>query len=94
MFGQDLDAMYEARCAQDWEDQNAEVEICWEDVDEDFGSAIESIRATKESLEEASVLTDGLPVKSRIMSLIMDLGSIMSDVETIRANLKKEVKTA
>jgi len=90
MFGQDLDAMYEARCAQDWEDQNREPEMDVCGVDAQLGYAWDEMENAYNHLAEAIGIAEDFPVEYKIQSVLDELENLQNEVRKIQ----KEVKDA
>lgn len=88
MLGQDVDAMYEARCAQEWEEINEEPEIPFHLVDSELNYAWGEMSDAYDRLAWACDYAEGHPVYYRIQSLLNDLENLQNEVK----KLQKEVK--
>ena len=87
MFGQDLDAMIEARNEQEWEDQNKE-ELPASGILEELGSAWDRVSEAFDHLAEAVGLAEGFPIECRIESVMNDLEDLQNEI----SKLKREVR--
>ena len=94
MVGQDLDAMIEARNAREWEELNAFAEIDYAEIDTELEDALDSLKDTYQALADSANEAEGSPDAYKIRSLLGDLDVIRDDLISLRANLKKEVRSA
>lgn len=94
MFGQDLDAMIEARNAREWEELNAFAEIDYAEIDTELEDALDSLKDSYQAIADAANEAEGSPDAYKIRSLLGDLDVIRDDLISLRANLKKEVRSA
>ena len=90
MFGQDLDAMIEARNAREWEEQNAEPEMPVGDVEAHLSAAIRLLNEAYDKIAAAANSADGFPMADKLDSILYDLENIQNDVE----KYQREVKVA
>lgn len=90
----DLDAMYEADLAQDWEEQNREPEINRFGIFNQLGYAWDELSEVISNLAEAAGLAEGHPYADRIISFQNDVEEVQRDLQKIRDQLMKEVKSA
>ena len=94
MFGQDLDAMIEARNAREWEELNAFAEIDYAEIDTELEDALDSLKDSYQAIADAANEAEGSPDAYKIRSLLGDLDVIRDDLISLIANLKKEVRSA
>lgn len=90
----DLDAMYEADLARDWEEQNKEPEIDRFGIYYQLGYAWDELSEVVSNLAEAAGLAEGHPYADRIISFQNDVEEVQKDLQKIRDQLMKEVRTA
>lgn len=90
----DLDAMYEADLARDWEEQNKEPEIDRSGIFDQLGYAWDELSEVVSNLAEAAGLAEGHPYADRIISFQNDVEEVQRDLQKIRDQLMKEVRTA
>lgn len=88
-FGQDLDAMIEARNAREWEEQNAEPVMDVEDVVYWLGIGQDELKDGIAALGTAAQDADGFPAHARIMSLIGDIITIRDEITSLIARTKE-----
>ena len=86
-FGQDLDAMIEARNAREWEEQNAEPEMDVCGVASELGYAWDELEKGYSRLAEACGKAEGFPAEYKIQSLIDRLEDLQDEIR----ELKREV---
>ena len=88
-FGQDLDAMYEARCAREWEKNNEDTEVPVYLIESELRNAWGECSDANDRLAWACEYAEGTPAENRIQSLIDDLEKIQGEIKKI----EEEVKT-
>ena len=93
MFGQDVGAMYEARCAREWEELNKEPEADYETINSELSYAVDGLKDACTALEQARKFAEGVPVEHRINSVQMTVESLQEEITSLMARLK-EVKSA
>ena len=89
-FGQDIDAMIEARNAREWEEQNKVAEPDYAEIEMHISDALDYLRV---ALADAMVEAKDSPEEARIRSLVDDIESLQNDAASMRARMK-EVKSA
>lgn len=89
-FGQDLDAMIEARRAMEWEEENAEPEMDVCGVESELGYAWDELEKGYDRLAEACGKAEGFPAEHKIQSLIDRLEKLQNEIR----DLRKEVQSA
>ena len=92
-FGQDIDAMIEARNAREWEEQNKVAEPDYAEIEMHISDALDYLRETMMALADAMVEAKDSPEEARIRSLVDDIESLQNDAASMRARMK-EVKSA
>ena len=90
----DLDAMYEADLAKDWEEQNREPEINRFGIYNQLGYAWDALSEAVSNLAEAASLAEGHPYADRIASFQADVEDVQRDLQKIRDRLMQEVRSA
>ena len=93
-FGQDLDAMIEARNAREWEEQNTFAEIDYAEIDTGLEDALDSLGDTYQAIADAANEAEGSPDAFKIRSLLGDLEVIRDDLISLRAMIQKGAKPA
>lgn len=88
MFGQDLDAMIEARNALEWEEQNWEMPAG--DVEAQLNAAIRLMNEAYDKIAAAADSAEGFPMANKLDSILYDLENLQNELE----NYQREVKTA
>lgn len=91
IFGQDLDAMIEARNSAEWEEINEEPELDTEDVAEELTDALDDLLQCMKHIGTAANTAKGFPVWDDLMELFDGLEPYQTDVETLRDRIKKGV---
>ena len=89
-FGQDLDAMIEARNARELEEQNEEPEMDAGGVASELGYAWDELEKGYSRLAEACGRAEGFPAEYKIQSLIDRLENLQNEIR----DLKREVQSA
>lgn len=92
-FGQDLDAMIEARNAAEWEEINEEPVLDREEVCERLNGALDSLKDVFIEIGGALSETGGFSVHSQVSSIWNDLELVQDDLTSLIARIK-EVKSA
>ena len=92
-FGQDLDAMIEARNAAEWEEINEEPVLDREEVCERLNGALDSLKDVFIEIGGALSETGGFSVHSQVSSIWDDLELVQDDLTSLIARIK-EVKSA
>lgn len=75
-FGQDVDAMYEASVAREWEELNEDEFPEWPNAIECIESALKLLSEAEDELYEASGHVEGSPEYDRIVSLAMGVSDL------------------
>lgn len=89
IFGQDLDAMIEARNAQEWEELNAEPEIPVYLIDSQLWYAWCECSDANDRLAWACEYAKNHPFAAKVESLIDEVEKIQNEIK----KLQEEVKT-
>lgn len=92
-FGQDIDAMIEARNAQAWEELNQEPILDTEDVMYQLSGVEDDLKNAMFDLGEAVKAAEGFPVEYRIKSIMDDINRLNDEVISLKARIKEEVKS-
>lgn len=82
-FGQDVDAMYEAYVARQWEELNASPEDDfpeWGNAIECIESALKLLSKAEDELYEAAGHVEGSPEYDRIVSLAMSVSDLYDHI--------------
>lgn len=87
-FGQDLDAMIEARNAREWEEQNAEPEMDVCGVDSQLGYAWDEMEKAYNHLAEAIGIVEDFPVEHKIQSVLDELENLQNEIRKIQREVK------
>jgi len=93
-FGQDLDAMIEARNAAEWEEINEEREIDADEIEYQMDECDDDLENALTDLAEAIKAAEGSPEEYRIRSLFSDLEAVRSDVAILKKKILEAVKSA
>jgi hypothetical protein len=93
-FGQDLDAMIEARNAAEWEEINEEREIDADEIEYQMDECDDDLENALTDLAEAINAVEGLPEENRIRSIFEDLTSVRNDVAVLKKKILEAVKIA
>ena len=90
MFGQDIDAMIEARNAREWEEENEAPEIQVSRIASCLGYGWGYISdAINDHLAEACDLAEDTPVWAKIQSVIDRLEGIQEEIKTIQKEVNE-----
>lgn len=82
-FGQDVDAMYEASVARQWEELNASPEDDfpeWGNAIECIENALKLLSNAEDTLYEAAGYVEGSPEYDRIVSLAMGVSDLYDHI--------------
>ena len=85
----DLDRMYEAALAQDWEELNAGNYPEWDEAAQKIKTADALLAEAKDLLEAAAGLVEGSAEEDLISSLADEIGFLGKDLEKQTERMKK-----
>ena len=92
MFGQDLDAMVEARNAQEWEEINEEPEVPVSLIDSELYDAwcemSEAYDRMAWACEYADKNQSSRAIYNKILSVMNDLENLQGEIEKMRREVK------
>ena len=89
-FGQDLDAMIDARNAREWEEENEEPEIDISRIVSCLGYAWGNISdAINDWLADACDIAEGIPAGAKIQSIIDRLEDIQEEIKTLQREVER-----
>ncbi len=88
-FGQDLDAMYEARCSREWEEANEEPEIDKDGINKNLGSAWNGLDSGYNRLIEACDLAENTPVWAKIQSVIARIEDMQTELRGLQVEVSR-----
>jgi len=93
-FGQNLDAMIEARNAREWEELNKTVKPNYTEIDEGLDEALDGLKDTYQAIADAALEANGSPNEYRISALLIDLDNIRDELTSLKNRLREEAKSA
>jgi len=93
-FGQDLDAMIEARNSAEWEEITEVVQPDADEIEYQMNECDDDLANALTDLAEAIKAAEGSPEENRIRSIFSDLESVRNDVAILKQKILKAVKSA
>ena len=90
-FGQDIDAMWEASAAREWEELNRpQPEPDLTEAINTMADAVKTIDCAVKIMDDAAKAAEDSPMAARIKSLLMDLEDVGSDISALIGKYENE----